>query len=186
MKYILLMVLAVISTATKATAFDFKGIEVGGQSTTVEKIIEALEPDYLKGVNSPYGKAIKCHTGIGYNQICTGSTSIGGEYASANVLLSEKGIVTRIELETKSYSFFKVVDVAVKKYGKPTKKTREIEQNGMGVKFENYTYRWQGKNGNYIEIVRYYPTLENSKVYFGTAEDTKLLKRMSEPKTKDI
>ncbi|MCX5870569.1 MAG: hypothetical protein NTY00_08030 [Deltaproteobacteria bacterium] len=186
MKKTLYMALFLMSISSTSMAFDFKGIEVGGKNTTAREIEEALQPDYLKGIEGPYSRGIKCGEGIEHTTICDGSTSIGGEWAGANVSLSKDGVVTRIELTTHSYSFFKVVDVAVKKYGKPTKKSREIEQNGMGVKFANHTYRWQGKNGNYIEIIEYYPNFKNSKIYFGTAEDTKFKKRISEPKTKDI
>lgn len=181
MKYaiIKLMVIAccILATSNAAIAFDFKGIEVSGPKTYQAKDVQdALGTD----------SKINCGKGSEDRMICNGITSIGGAIAVANIVISPNGVVTRISLKINSYDFQKVVSVATSKYGKPTKATTEIEQNRMGAKFQNATFLWQGKGGRYVRIIKYYPTLDDGEVYFGSAVDTALLHSIDKPKKGDI
>lgn len=181
MKYanikLMVIVSCLLATGNTAIAFDFKGIEVSGPKTYQAKDIQdALGPE----------SKIDCGKGSEDRLICNGTTSIGGAFAVANIVISPKGVVTRIALKINSYDFQKVVSVATDKYGKPTKATTDVEQNRMGAKFQNATYLWQGKEGRYVRIVKYYPTLDDGEVYFGSAEDTALLQRIDKPKKEDI
>ena len=169
--FLILFVFVIVARDT-AVAFDFKGIDVGGQNNSEEKVQSTL------GIN--------CGGGSEGRTVCNGTTSIGGAFAVANIVISPKGVVTRIALKINSYDFQKVVDVAIEKYGKPTKTSNEIEQNRMGAKFQNATYLWQENKGKYIKITRYYPTFDDGEVYFGTAEDTALLRQINKPKKEDI
>lgn len=181
MKYtnIKLMVIAycLLAASKTAIAFDFKGIEVGGPKT-----YQSEDVQYALGTES----RINCGKGSEERMVCNGVTSIGGAIAITNIVISPNGVVTRIALKIDSNDFLKVVSVATEKYGKPTKITTKVEQNRMGAKFQNVTYLWQGKEGRYIRIVKYYQTLDDGEVYFGTAEDTELLHNIYSPKKEDI
>jgi len=166
-----------LAASNTAIAFDFKGIEVSGPKT-----YQASDVQDALGSESK----IDCGKGSEDRMICNGITSIGGAIAVANIVISPKGVVTRIALKINSYDFQKVVSVATEKYGKPTKTTTEVEQNRMGAKFQNATYLWQGKGGRYVRVVKYYPSLDDGEVYFGSAEDTALLQSINKPQKKDI
>jgi hypothetical protein len=181
MKYtnfkLILIICCLIATSNTAIAFDFKGIEVGSPKTYQAKDVR----DAL-GVE----RNIDCGKGKEDCMICNGVTSIGGAIALANIVISPKGVVTRIALKISSDDFLKVVSVAIEKYGKPTKITTKVEQNIMGAKFQNISYLWQGTEGRYIKIDKYYNTLDYGEVYFGSAEDTALLQQIFSPKKEDI
>lgn len=170
----LLTILTLLFAARNtAAAFDFKGIDVGGQKISAEQVQSTLE--------------IKCGAGSEGRIICNGKTSIGGAVADANIVISPKSEVTRIALRISSRDFQKVVAAAIEKYGKPTREINSVLQNRMGAQFPNITYWWEGNGGNHIKISKYISSLDSGEVYFGTAEDTALLEQMfNKPKKGDI
>lgn len=156
-----------------AAAFDFKGIDVGGQNVSAEEIQSTL------GIN--------CGKGNEGSLICNGETSIGGADAKANIVISSKSEVIRIALRIKSRDFQKVVAAVTEKYGKPTREVNSALQNGYGAQFPYITYWWDGKGGNYIKVREYASSRDYGEAYFGTAEDTALLDRVfNKPKKGDI
>ena len=156
-----------------AAAFDFKGIDVGGQKMSPEQVQSILE--------------VKCGTGVDGGQVCNGKTSIGGAVADANIVISSKSEVIRIALRIKSRDFQKVVAAVTEKYGKPTREVNSALQNGYGAQFPYITYWWDGKGGNYIKVSEYTSSRDSGEAYFGTAEDTALLDRVfNKPKKGDI
>ena len=161
--------------------FVFKGIEVGGTASPAELEKALFVESPIKGIPS-----VKCGAGSGAMQVCNGWTSAAGVSALCNAVITGNGHVIRISLSIPSDFFDTAAQGAIQKYGKPTKTTSSTVQNRMGASFENTTLVWGDENGSYILMAKYGSTLDRGMIYFGSAEDTALLKQSTAPKSGDF
>jgi len=182
--------LAILGLAPATHAFDFKGLHVGGpQMYTSAQVEEALfagvaKDDLLSAAERRLGP--RCGEGVGGGQVCNGRASVGGVAARANAALNSAGVITRVYVTFGAYSFDTVEQALREKFGKPTRITIGAVQNAMGAVFESRNLRWQGPDGRYISLEEYAGSLDESSLYFGSAEDTKLLHEISQPKKNDL
>ena len=170
MKRFAFVALGLISAS--AQAFEFKGIEVGGPATFQSGQIEAaLKWD--PGKDYPiHIRPVKCEKVKSGNTFCSGPTTVAGVYGRTEVRTTPAGVVTRLVLIISSRDFDTVEAGVVTKYGQPTKTSNDAVQNRMGATFQNVEHYWEGEGGRYIRLSKYAGSLEDSTLYFGTAEDT--------------
>jgi hypothetical protein len=161
--------------------FVFKGLEVGA-ITSPAQVEAALHSDSKFSNISQ----VKCGAGLSGAHVCNGWTSAGGVPANCNALIAGTGHLMRISLTIFPDSFDTVVQGAIQKYGKPTRSASNTVQNRMGATFQNQTLIWGNEQGFYIRIDKYGSTLDRGLLYFGSAEDTALLKQSTAPKSGDF
>jgi hypothetical protein len=171
----------VASPARQNNRFVFKGIEVGGIASPAELEKALFVESPIKGIPS-----VKCGAGAGAMQVCNGWTSAAGISALCNAVITGNGHVIRISLSIPSDFFDTAAQGAIQKYGKPTKATSSTVQNRMGASFENTTLVWGDEKGSYILMTKYGSTIDHGIIYFGSAEDTALLKQSTAPKSGDF
>ena len=171
----------VSSPARQNNRFVFKGIEVGGIASPAELEKALFVDSPIKGIPS-----VKCGAGSGAMQVCNGWTSAAGISALCNAVITGNGQVIRISLSIPSDFFDTATQGAIQKYGKPTKTTSSTVQNRMGASFENTTLVWGDEKGSYILMTKYGSTIDHGIIYFGSAEDTALLKQSTAPKSGDF
>jgi hypothetical protein len=171
----------VISAGHQSNRFVFKGIEVGGIASPAELEKALFVESPIKGIPS-----VKCGAGSGAMQVCNGWTSAAGISALCNAVITGNGQVIRISLSIPSDFFDTAAQGAIQKYGKPTKTTFSTVQNRMGASFQNTTLVWGDEKGSYILMTKYGSTLDHGILYFGSPEDTALLKQSSAPKSGDF
>jgi hypothetical protein len=158
-------------------AFDFKGIEVDGRETKPAQVHAALD-------GGRWG--VKCGAGASNFQVCNGSTTVGGASADVNLVINAQGKVIRINLSFGSVDFERVEETAFAKYGTPTRTANEVVQNRMGAQFQNVTHEWTGLSGRYIRLSKYVGTIDEGHLYFGSAQDTELLRKVTGGKKGDM
>ncbi len=123
MRSLILPFIAATIISTPATAgpkqFEFKGLVVGSK-TAPAMVMAAL--------------GFGCDDGAKGMKVCNGPVNIGSTTtARANVVISPKGILQRIELTIPSYSFDNVSPALMEKYGNPDRASSPTLQNGFGV-----------------------------------------------------
>jgi hypothetical protein len=183
MKRIALGVFSLLTGA--AQAYEFKGLEVGGPTTYGPNQVEAALNQQTSSVNASGSLGrVKCGEGGKGGQVCNGPTSVAGVYARTNTVTSTEGVVTRISLTFSSRSFDTVEAGVLSKYGEPTKTEQNTVQNRMGATYQNVEHTWEGEGGRYIRLSKYAGSLDDSTLYFGTAEDT--AKFAPKPDTNDL
>lgn len=168
---VLLMSMAATMAPISASAFDFKGIELGAPSTP-NVISEKL--------------GVSCGEGAKGMQICNGSVTIAKESATMNLVISHSGIVQRIALTLPSETFDVVSEAMVEKFGKPDQDMRSELQNGFGAKFTQRTLFWLKKDGRGLMYSRYGKDVKTSSIYFGTKEDVEMLRAPKENRKSDL
>jgi hypothetical protein len=171
----------VVSAGRQNNRFVFKGIEVGGIASPAELEKALFVESPIKGIPS-----VKCGAGSGAMQVCNGWTSAAGISAMCNAVITGSGHVIRISLSIPSDFFDTAAQGAIQKYGKPTNTTSSTVQNRMGASFQNTTLVWGDEKGSYIMMAKYGSTIDRGIIYFGSAEDTALLKQSTAPKSGDF
>jgi hypothetical protein len=162
--------LPVTSDRARGSTFDFRGLSVGDVATPAA-VEQALKDKDLAAVGG-----VKCGAGLD-GQVCNGITVIAGAVAYANVVIDASGRLIRISMSFPSDDFEQVATGAEEKYGKPTKSQSVPVQNRMGATYTNSTLTWGDLRGNYVQIARYGSTLDKGFIYFGTPQDSALLKQ---------
>jgi hypothetical protein len=157
--------LAVFLTASGyATAFDFKGVELGGPAT-----IEQVEK-----------LGVKCGKGANNRQICNGYTTVAGRGgAYCNLVINEQGLVQRISLSFPESGFAVTEEGLIEKFGKPSATREEKVQNRMGATFDQRVQMWTDTAGNTVMLSRFGAKVDESTLYFGTPADAELWKSLS-------
>jgi hypothetical protein len=148
------------SAAFSAWAFDFNGIAIGDTSTPAE-IQERL--------------GVTCSEGYAETQVCNGEVSIGRAPATMNLVINSRGVVQRIDLALAPDAFNEVVLELIRKFGKPTRTSQSVIQNGRGAKYAQTVHLWADKNGAQVLYMKYGGTLDRSRLYFSTKADRGLL-----------
>lgn len=151
---------------TLGHCLDFKGIQIG-KPATPSQVEDKL--------------AVRCGVGANKMQVCNGLTTIAEESASLNVVIGANGIVQRIELRLAPEAFETVAPLLIEKFGRPASIQRGGVQNRLGAKFEQLVYSWRRSGGLELTYRRYAGDLETSSLYFGTAEDRRLLNEGGTP-----
>lgn len=165
------IMLALVLISQQIWAFDFKGVKLGGASTPNE-IHELL------GVN--------CGEGYQGLKVCNGTVTVAREDASMNLVISQKGIVQRIELTLSPDVFDDVAPELIRKFGKPSNITRSTVQNRMGAKYPQVIYSWKAKDGGEVVYTKYAGRLDWSFLNFSTKADRDMLGKDKENRRGDI
>jgi len=148
-------------TVPVASAFDFKGIKLGS-TATVEQVKEKL--------------GVQCGAGARGMTICNGRVTVGREPGDMNLVINDQGIVQRIAITLKPYSFDALEPLLIEKFGPPQKTTRSQVQNRMGAKFDDVSHLWEENDGdNQLLFWKYAGSIDSSVLNFRTKADRDLL-----------
>jgi hypothetical protein len=139
-----------------ASAYDFKGVEVGKPATP------ALIKEKL---------GVECGAGYAGIQVCNGLVTVAREPAKMNLVIDKDGIVQRIHLMLEPSAFETIAPLLVKKFGSPTTTKRDVVQNRMGAKFDQVDHYWINDRGEAMSYGKYGATLDSSSPYIGTKAD---------------
>ncbi|MGB4811748.1 MAG: hypothetical protein WBP13_04610 [Methylophilaceae bacterium] len=167
----LLLIALALVLPLSASAFDFKGISIGGASTP-KQVLEKL--------------GVKCGLGANEMQVCNGNVTIARETAYMNLVIDRKGIVQRISLSLSSSAFETVAPLLIEKFGTPTSTNRGEVQNWMGAKFEQVSHLWKGENEVEVRYSKYAGVVDKSGLSFTTKKDRELQGKSRENPRGDI
>jgi len=163
LKWIGIMAGAMVVAA--ASAFDFKGIEVGGIAS-FDEISEKL--------------GTRCSRSIPNR--CMASITLADIPGFLMLDRSDDGIVEMITISFDAEHFTEIESVSLKKFGDPQKKTSHPVQNRMGAVFTNVSYTWEDRKGNSVLLQKYGNTIDKS--YLGYISSRAVDRRIEEQKKK--
>lgn len=162
--------LAALVMSGAGGAFELKGLTLGGK-TSVEQVESAM--------------GVKCGVGANDMQVCNGSTTIGGVWGTANIVVNPAGRLQRIHFFFDADSYDGLAEAFAEKYGKHVTR-RPVMQNGFGAKFQATEKTWIQKSGNRIDLSE--NTFERGKAsaYFSTPADRALMNETAKADRKDM
>jgi hypothetical protein len=100
------------------------------------------------------------------HRVCRTSFHVGAVWVQDRVLFERDSFVfAAMKFDADDYS--KMRDTFVEKYGPPSKQSTDAVQNRMGMKTDNETLTWVGKNVTVL-LMRFSDTLDKGQALFGT------------------
>lgn len=157
---VILFVLLSSVTFAQETPFDFKGIALGSDISTIRNNSKFKCYDIKVPILIPWGDQECSHHSI------KGEETIAGAPIRWIKLYYYAGKLARIRISVWARDFHQVLAALQEKYGPGSVKT-EVLQNRMGATFDNSIYSWR-RNSATLEAKKYDGDLKTSSVYFET------------------
>lgn len=163
--------LILLAVSFNASAFDFKGIEVGANSSWTD-------------IGNKLG--LQCHDNrSGDGGIwCSGETTILGSKADAFVNVDSNSIVNSISITYEPDKFEDIAEVYINKHGKP-KISKKVLTTGMGVSVNQVEMEWKSKN-KLLFLKKYGDTISEGKLWIVTDDQLKKLQKEIQKQKSDI